>query len=146
MKISQTGSGASANRSRKAGRAAGAGAADAFKNHIQDEAASSASGAAATAPLTALTALLAIQETPSSTSDRRRALLQGDTLLDELTELQIGLVQGWVSEDTLRRVSHLLNRPRPNIDDQALNQVLDEIEVRAAVELAKLEQDADPER
>lgn len=146
MKISQTGSGAPANRSRKTGKAAESGAADAFKSHISDEPASSTSGTAVTAPLAALSNFLAIQETPSPTSDRQRALLQGDTLLDELAELQIGLVQGWVSEDTLRRVSHLLNRPRPDLEDQALSQVLDEIEVRAAVELAKLEQDANPER
>lgn len=144
MKISQTGSGAPANRSRKAGKTIGQGAADAFKSHIQDDMASAPSNPAATGPLAALSNLLAIQETPSSTSERRRALLQGDALLDELTELQVGLVQGWVSEDTLRRVSHLLARPRPNLDDQALSQILDEIEVRAAVELAKLEQDADP--
>jgi Class II flagellar assembly regulator len=145
MKISQTGSGAPANRSRKTGRAAGAGAADAFKSHILDDTASSASGASTSPPLTALSNLLAIQETPDPTSERRRALLQGDTLLDELTELQVGLVQGWVSEDTLRRVSHLLNRPRPDLDDKALSQVLDEIEVRAAVELAKLERTVEPE-
>ncbi len=67
-------------------------------------------------------------------------------MLDELTELQVGLAQGWVSEETLKRVSHLLNRPRPNVDDEALNQVLAEIEVRAAVELAKLEGSGNPEQ
>jgi hypothetical protein len=145
MKISQTGSGAPANRSRKAGKPTGSGAAASFKSHIQDGmAASSTSGASASSSLTALSNLLAIQETPDSTSDQRRALLQGNTLLDELAELQMGLVQGWVSEGTLRRVSHLLDRPRPHFDDKALNRVLDEIEVRAAVELAKLEQDAAP--
>lgn len=146
MKISQTGSGAPANRSRKAGKGIEADAANAFKSHIQDDASPSASGAAATQSLTALSNFLAIQEAPTSTTERQRALSQGDSLLDELTELQVGLAQGWVSEETLKRVSHLLNRPRPNVDDEALNQVLAEIEVRAAVELAKLEGSGNPEQ
>lgn len=66
--------------------------------------------------------------------------MQGNTLLDELTDLQAGLVEGWIPEDTLKRVAHLLDRPRPAIDDQGINQALQDIEVRAAVELAKLEQ------
>jgi len=142
MKISQTRPGAPTSRSRKADEKA----TDLFKTHIEDEPASTAPSAAAASPLTALGNLLAIQETPHSTSDRERALLQGDTLLDELTQLQVGLVQGWVSEETLRRVTHLLNRPRPNLEDPILNQVLDEIEVRAAVELAKLEDKGNIER
>ncbi len=145
MKISQTGSGAPANRSRKAGKGIDVGAAEAFRSHIQDDASPSASGTAATQSLTALSNFLAIQEAPTSTSERQRAVMQGDSLLDELAELQTGLVQGWVSEETLRRVSHLLNRPRPNVDDQELDQVLSEIEVRAAVELAKLEENSNSE-
>jgi hypothetical protein len=144
MKISQAGSSAPANRSRRAGKAPEQGAADMFKSHVQDEPASTASGTA-TVPLTALSNLLAVQETPGPTSDRQRALSQGDTLLNELAQIQVGLVQGWVPEDTLRRVSALLSRPRPNLEDPSLNQILDEIEVRAAVELAKLENDADPD-
>lgn len=141
MKISQAGSGAPANRSRKASNTGDADKADDFKNHVQDEAASAPPAPASALPLTALSNFLAIQETSDQTSERRRAILQGNTLLDELTDLQIGLVQGWVSEETLKRVTHLLDRPRPNIDDQAISQALHDIEVRAAVELAKLEQD-----
>ncbi len=144
MKISQTGPGAPANRSRKTGKATGPGVADAFRSHIQDESASSAVAPAAAPPLTALSNFLAIQETSDQNAERRQAVLQGDALLHELTDLQIGLVQGWVSEETLRRVSHLLHRPRPKLDDPTINQVLDEIKVRAAVELAKLERNANP--
>ncbi len=146
MKIPQTGSGAPTNRSRKADQNAEQNTAGQFKAHIQDEPASMAPGAGAVSPLTALDSLLTIQEAPLSTSDRQRALLQGDTLLDELAQLQIGLAQGWISEETLRRVTHLLDRPRPNLEDPNINQILDEIEVRAAVELAKLEDIGNPER
>ena len=149
MKISQTGSSVPAKGSRKTGKAVDQNAAETFKSHVQDEAASAASGPTATQSLTALSNFLAIQETSDQDSDRRRAILQGNTLLDELTDLQIGLVQGWLPKETLERVTRLLDRPRPAIDDPTINQALNDIEVRAAVELAKLEQDVDlgaPER
>lgn len=146
MKISQTGSGTPASRRHKLGNVGDPSAADTFKNHIQDDSTSKAAGVAASVPLTALSTILAIQETPNSTSERQRALLQGDSLLNELAALQMGLVEGSLSVETLRRVGHLLDQPRPHVDDRELNQVLNEIEVRAAVELAKLEQDINPEK
>jgi hypothetical protein len=56
----------------------------------------------------------------------------------ELRELQIGLVEGWVCEGTLRRLAGLLDGLRPAIEDPNLDELLDELELRAAVELAKL--------
>ena len=138
MKISQTGSGTPVNRSRKTSKSNGTDA-DAFKTHLDGEPSSAASDAAAAAPLAALSSLLALQEAPGPEADRRQAIGQGNTMLDELTKLQIGLVEGAISEETLRRLTHLLGRPRPNLDDPTLEDILDEIEIRAAVELAKLE-------
>ncbi len=141
MKISQAGSAASASRNRKSGKAGQADADGAFRQHIDDGAAPSARAAGAT-PLAALSSLLAIQEAPDPTTGKKRAVQHGATLLDELKELQIGLVQGWVSEDKLRSLSHMLEQPRPAIDDPGLSQVLDDIELRAAVELAKIERNS----
>jgi len=142
MKISQTGSGSPTGRSRKAGKLAQSDDANAFRQHIGDDGAPATSGPAASGTLASLGSLLSIQEVPDSTAERKRAVQHGDRLLDELRELQIGLAQGWLPEDMLRNLSQMLNRPRPAIDDPDLNMVLDEIEVRAAVELAKLEQQA----
>jgi hypothetical protein len=138
MKISQTGPGAPAGRTRKSEKADRAGD-DAFKRHIDGGGSSASAATTGTAPLAALSSLLAIQEAPDPTSGKKRAVLHGNTLLDELKELQIGLAQGWVSEDSLRSLSNMLDRPRPAIDDPDLNRVLDDIELRAAVELAKLD-------
>lgn len=141
MKITQTGPTAPAGRSRKAQRADGTGEGPAFRDHMDSGSAPEAAATTGTTPLTALGSLLAIQEAPDPTTGKKRAIAHGDTLLDELKDLQIGLVQGWVSESSLRSLSHMLDRPRPAIDDPELNQVLDDIELRAAVELAKLERD-----
>ncbi len=138
MKIAQTRPNVSANRRRKVDNDGAAGSSERFASHFQEETAA-ALGPAATAPLAALSSLLSIQEVSDKADDRRRAVLHGNDLLDELRELQIGLVQGSVSEESLRSIARLLDQPRPAIDDPALDQILSEIELRAAVELAKLE-------
>jgi hypothetical protein len=142
MKITQTGSGAPAGRVRKTEKAGGAGASQAFRDHIGDSPSATPAAAAGTVPLAALGSLLAIQEATDPIVGRRKAVLRGDSLLDELRELQIGLVQGWVSEGQLRSIARMLDQPRPAVDDPDLQRVLDDIELRAAVELAKLERSA----
>ena len=139
MKITQTGPTAPAGRGRKAQTADGTGDGPAFRDHIDGDGAPETAATTGTAPLAALGSLLTIQEATDPTTGKKRAIAHGDTLLDELKDLQIGLVQGWVSETSLRSLSHMLDRPRPQIDDLELNQILDDIELRAAVELAKFE-------
>lgn len=139
MKITQAGFGTPTGRSRKADKAGAADTGKAFRAHMDGDAAPEATATTAATPLAALTSLLTVQEAPDPADPRKHAIKHGDTLLDELRELQIGLTQGWVAEDTLRGLARMLDRPRPAIDDPELNRVLDDIELRAAVELAKLE-------
>ncbi len=146
MKISQTGAGSPTSRRRGISGATDPDAADSFKGHMKSGEAPTSNSVASSTPLTALTTLLSIQETPDAAEERRQGLLRGNDLLDELTVLQRGLIDGTLSEATLRRVAHILDGPRPVIDDPELKHVLDEIEVRAAVELAKLEREADEGR
>ena len=138
MKVTGPGSGAPAGRSRKTDKSGGG---EAFKAQFSHGETSTAAAPAAVTPLAALSSLLAVQEAPDALSEKKQGLLHGHTLLDELRELQIGLVQGWVPEDSLRSIASMLDRPRPAIDDADLNQVLDDIELRAAVELAKLDRE-----
>ena len=97
-----------------------------------------ASGLTPAMPLAALGGVLAVQEVLDPAAERRRATRHGDSVLDELQALQIGLIEGWVQEGALRRVAGLLERLRPATADPELAAVLDEIELRAAVELAKV--------
>jgi hypothetical protein len=139
MKITQVGPSAPAARGRKSEKAGDASAGDAFRNHLSDSDGAVSKTTAGATPLAALSSLLAVQEAPEPTSPKKRAIQHGDALLDELKELQVGLVEGCVGEDTLRGLAHMLDQPRPEIDDPELNRVLDDIELRAAVELAKFE-------
>jgi hypothetical protein len=89
--------------------------------------------------------VLAAQAAQDGAGERRRALTRGRSLLDELDLIRIGLLDGALPAATIRRLSGLLQAERCSVADAGLSAVLDEIELRAAVELAKRRQDA-PER
>ena len=61
-------------------------------------------------------------------------------ILDTLDDLKIALLEGEISGVDLDRLRRAVRDERDNTDDPALEAVLDEIELRAAVEVAKLEQ------
>jgi hypothetical protein len=84
-------------------------------------------------------ALLAMQGAPDPTERRRRQVRRANDMLDRLDRLQLALLEGRLpgGQALMLRLS-LLNRPEADEDPQ-LMALVREIEVRAAVELAKLE-------
>ena len=58
---------------------------------------------------------------------------------DRLEELRLGLLSGTIAADRLDRILELVQRERDSAVDPKLQEVLCEIEVRASVELAKLD-------
>ena len=60
-------------------------------------------------------------------------------LLDVLDGVKLGLLSGEVSAGDLDSLQRAIRDQRDATDDSQLEGVLDEIETRAAVELAKLE-------
>lgn len=84
-------------------------------------------------------ALLALQDVGGPTERKRRAVSRAGRLLDVLDDVKIGLLSGEISGDDLGRLQQAIRDQRDQTDDPKLEAVLDEIETRAAVELAKLE-------
>ena len=68
---------------------------------------------------------------------RRKAIRRGGGLLDRLDELKLALLQGEAGEAALDRLTRTLREERSQEPDPALNALLDQIDLRAAVELAK---------
>ena len=93
----------------------------------------------AASALTTLDAILALQELPDPAERRRRAVRRGHGVLDRLEELRLALVEGSLSPPVLERLRLELGRRERVADEPGLEGVLDEIELRATVELAKLE-------
>jgi hypothetical protein len=88
--------------------------------------------------------VLALQEAPDATRGRakRRAKERGDMMLDHLDEIRMGLLLGTIPMARLEQLAQLVRAKREQIDDPKLLAILDEIELRAAVELAKLSRPA----
>jgi hypothetical protein len=89
-----------------------------------------------------LSALMALQGVESAVDRRRRAFRRGSGLLDRLDGLKLALLAGDAS-GAAEQLAHAAREARPDAWDEAerpgLKAVLDGIDLRAAVELAKLE-------
>jgi hypothetical protein len=84
-------------------------------------------------------ALIALQDVESATERKRRSVSRAGRLLDELDGLKVALLGGDLSTGQLDRLGRAIREQRSATDDPQLEGLLDEIETRAAVELAKLE-------
>jgi hypothetical protein len=99
----------------------------------QAGATSSASGVASAA------ALMALQGVEDPTERRRRAIRRGSGLLDRLDELKLALLGGQDGAAALGRLARDLREERDEEAEPGLKAVLDQIDLRASVELAKAE-------
>jgi len=84
--------------------------------------------------------ILTLQGLDDSTSGRSKGLAHGERLLDMLDEVRDGLLAGGIPRATLNRLANAVSQRQEGFSDPKLQSVLDEIELRARVELAKLEQ------
>ena len=99
--------------------------------------ASATTSTSAPSAVTDVSALMALQGVEDVTERRRRAIRRGGGLLDRLEELKLALLMGEAGEGALDRLTRTLREERPVDADEALNNLLDQIDLRAAVELAK---------
>ncbi|MBV9521843.1 MAG: flagellar assembly protein FliX [Alphaproteobacteria bacterium] len=113
----------------------GAGGSASFADALAEE---PASAAAKAAPVGGLGSLFALQEIPDATAQRRKALARAGRILDRLAELQQGLLAGTVDRTGLNDLAASARSARAAAGDPGLDDLLGEVELRAAVELAKL--------
>lgn len=92
-----------------------------------------------TAPLSNVTMMLSLQEVSDDEIAVKKALKHGHVTLDILEELRHGLLMGQFSESSVKQLEQLVSNQRSPTNSPKLNAILDDIELRAAVELAKIE-------
>lgn len=133
MKVASTGPLRSpvAGRSR---RASGHHGATFSVGENKDVAAGAVSGANPAVPVEAM---LALQEAPDATDERSRNVARGSQLLQHLDQIRLGLLSGGIPRQTLHRLAHELRSQHSETADPKLRTILEEIELRARVELAK---------
>jgi hypothetical protein len=87
--------------------------------------------------MSGLEAMLALQAVDEPLERRRKAIRRGRSLLDALDRLKLALLTGEASSDVVALLTATLREGREQTDDPVLESVLAEIELRAAVEVAK---------
>ena len=92
------------------------------------------------APVAPVASMLSIQEVEAETpSDARsRTVYYGADILDRLEEIRDQILTGAVSKNRLENLAQTLRQRRETVEDPDLIALIDEIELRAEVELAKL--------
>jgi hypothetical protein len=90
------------------------------------------------AALSAVEGLLSLQEVADRSGGRRRAVKRGESLLEALDGLRYALLDGTMPRDRLADLQRLAADTAQLTDDAHLQEIIAEIELRAAVELAKL--------
>jgi hypothetical protein len=68
-----------------------------------------------------------------------RSKKRAEEILDKLEDIRIGLLTGSISRDRLEALDQMVQQHRDQVADPRLAEILDEIELRARVELAKLD-------
>lgn len=143
MKVSGVGPGGSLQGGRRVGKADGKGE---FKKALVEsmDSMEEAHALESPSPVGGVDALLAVQSMGDSTEReaRRRLIRRGEDILDRLEEVRHGLLMGTIGKDQLGRLAESVRQRREASADPRLGAVLDEIELRAEVELAKLSRTA----
>jgi hypothetical protein len=84
-------------------------------------------------------AILGAQEVDTDEGAHRGAAGRyGTDLLDRLTELRMDVLEGRVSASRLAELAHTIRSDRPRYGDLRVDEILDAIELRVEVEIAKL--------
>lgn len=112
---------------------------------FSDVLASVESGSSSTAEASSVAAtggvegLFALQEVSEETVARKQVVQHGHALLDSLEALRHSLLMGAVPMSVLATLETRLNQQRLMTSDPALHAIMDDIDLRVAVELAKWE-------
>ena len=135
MKVGGASGAAATGGASRSAKPSGEGFAPAAGGGVRETA--TAAAASSVGAVTSLDALLALQETPGPLERRKRAMKRAGGLLDVLDRVKLSLLEGVDPGQALRQLSMAVRESRDETGDAGLEDVLDHIETRAAVELAK---------
>jgi len=108
---------------------------------VTDDTVPSPSGVTGAGPIQSVDSLLALQGSDDDADRLGRARARGEALLDRLDMLRTDILEGRIPRQRLDELGSLVRSQRAVVDDPRLTGVLDEIELRVEVELAKLATD-----
>lgn len=138
MKISKTGGASGPSKTSKANNKGGE-ADTSFGDMVMKETAESAVTSQAQS-IAKVDALLAVQEVedPTERASRGRMMRRSSDILDELDKLRMGMLKGDLTVGDMIDIADVVASHREKVTDPSLTGVMDEIDLRAQVELAKM--------
>lgn len=137
MKVEGPGNLRGSSQVRRTGRSEGTGGAS-FAKQLTAETAPT-HGAAPTAPMHGVAGILAAQEVDDATARASRGKMRAQEMLDKMEEIRHGLLAGALPREKVMELSRIVQTRKVHVDDPHLAEILDEIDLRAQVELAKLQ-------
>lgn len=125
---------------KKSGKKGGSSELSGFSALISTKA-GDAEAATASKGIASINNLLAVQEAddPSKRAAKQRMAKRGHDILDALEQIKMALINGNLRYSHLENINDMVARNRERIDDPEMAALLDEIDLRAQVEMAKLE-------
>ena len=138
MKVSDIGGARGPSSAKKANKKEKSGSD--FSVHLKDATEAENSGDVSdTSPVSSVDAILSVQEVPDAMADsHRRAVMEwGEDVLDRLEQIRRDILLGRLSKERLMALARNLRARKKHIDDPALKAIIDDIELRAEVEIAK---------
>jgi hypothetical protein len=141
MKIDSTKSSSGVSKKKDAKKSSGDGAFGAMMSAGGTEDTSAPSGAGLSSTIAGVDALLMAQaaDDPMQGKAKRQMKERAEGILDKLNDLKLAMVSGNVTIGHMVSIADVVASNRQNVTDPELSSILDEIDLRAHVELAKLE-------
>lgn len=111
-----------------------------FADYLKSGATSATQNVQATAAMTSAEAIFAAQmvNDEEERQIRKKLVKKGQTLLENLEEIRDGLLVGELSKERLIEISRMVKQKDASSSDEKLQEIMQEIELRVEVELAKL--------
>lgn len=114
---------------------AGSSSGPSFAKHLDET--SETSGPHGVSGAGAISGVLGVQEVDDALAHASRGKMRAQDILDRLEDLRMELLTGSISVEKLKQLSRVVNARRNQLNDPRLTAILDEIDLRAQVELAK---------
>jgi hypothetical protein len=139
MKISGSDPTQKAGAAKKSDKAKSSGASG-FAGLLGADDAGETQHSAASSAIASIDVLLAAQasEDPTERAARGRMRKRGEAILRVLDKLRLGMLTGTLSVGNLVDVADVVASHRERINDPQLTSILDEIDLRAQIEIAKM--------
>jgi Class II flagellar assembly regulator len=106
-----------------------------FSKHLDESSEAGPSGNVGNT--NSVSGILGVQEVDDALAHASRGKLRAEDILDRLDDLRLELLSGGISREKLMQLMRIVSARRGQINDPRLAAILDEIDLRAQVELAK---------